>query len=74
MPVLRLSGIVKNFSSLSVVDGISLEIKRHEVVGLVGENGAGKSTVLKILTGVHQPDSGTMEVNGGYRNSARHRK
>jgi ribose transport system ATP-binding protein len=63
-PVLRLSGIIKNFSSLSVVDGISLEIKRHEVVGLVGENGAGKSTVLKILTGVHQPDAGTMEVNG----------
>jgi ribose transport system ATP-binding protein len=41
-----------------------MEVRRNEVVGLIGENGAGKSSLLKILTGIHQPDRGTIEVNG----------
>ena len=61
---LRLTGISKNFSRVTAVKDITLEVLRHEVVGIVGENGAGKSSLLKILTGIYQPDSGTMEVNG----------
>ena len=49
---------------MTAVTNVSLEIRRNEVVGLIGENGAGKSTLLKILTGIHQPDAGTIEVHG----------
>jgi len=63
-PVLRLTGISKAFGKVAAVKDVSLEIRRNEVVGLIGENGAGKSTLLKILTGIYQPDQGTIEANG----------
>jgi len=63
-PALRLTGISKEFGKVTAVDGITLEIRRNEVVGLIGENGAGKSSLLKILTGIYQPDSGTIEAHG----------
>ena len=63
-PSLRLTGIGKEFGRIQAVKDISLTIRRNEVLGLIGENGAGKSSLLKILTGIHQPDRGTIEVNG----------
>ncbi len=63
-PALRLTGVSKRFARVTAVQDINLEIRRNEVVGLIGENGAGKSSLLKILTGIYQPDSGTIEVNG----------
>jgi ribose transport system ATP-binding protein len=63
-PALRLTGISKSFGKVVAVDDVSLEIRRNEVVGLIGENGAGKSSLLKILTGIYQPDSGTIEAHG----------
>ena len=62
--VLKLENISRTYGHISAVKAISLEIKRGEVIGLVGENGAGKSTLLKILSGVVQPDEGKMEING----------
>ena len=47
-----------------VLNGISFEVKRGEAVGLIGHNGCGKSTTLKILTGIMYPDSGTVELKG----------
>ncbi len=64
VPALRLSNIIKTFNRVTAVQDVSLDIHRNEVVGLIGENGAGKSSLLKILTGIYQPDSGTMEVLG----------
>ena len=63
-PALRLTGVSKAFSRVTAVQDITLEVKRNEVVGIIGENGAGKSSLLKILTGIYQPDSGTIEVLG----------
>lgn len=47
-----------------VLDGISFNIKKGEVVGILGRNGAGKSTILKIISGIYFPSSGTVEVDG----------
>lgn len=63
-PVLRLSGISKNFGAVSALTDIDLQVFPGEVVALVGDNGAGKSTLIKTLAGVHQPTSGAIEFNG----------
>lgn len=48
----------------TVLRGISFEVKKGEAVGLIGHNGCGKSTTLKLLTKIMYPDSGTIEING----------
>ena len=63
-PILRLSGISKQFGAVSALTDIALEVRAGEVVALVGDNGAGKSTLVKVLAGVHQPSSGTIEFMG----------
>jgi ABC-type sugar transport system ATPase subunit len=54
--------IEKGFGHLEVLRGTSLRIRRGEVVALVGDNAAGKSTLLKVLAGVHQPDAGEVRI------------
>ncbi|QTV80383.1 sugar ABC transporter ATP-binding protein [Microbacterium sp. NIBRBAC000506063] len=54
----------KKFAETTALDGVSFEVRPHEVVGLIGENGAGKSTLLKMLVGLAQPDSGHIEMRG----------
>jgi ribose transport system ATP-binding protein len=61
---LSLVGVDKRFPGVHALKGVSIEIRRGEVVGLIGENGAGKSTLMKILSGVYQPDSGEILVAG----------
>jgi ABC-type sugar transport system ATPase subunit len=61
---LQLSNISKTFGGSVALKNISLEIERGEVIGLVGENGAGKSTFIKILAGAHRPDSGEVRWEG----------
>jgi simple sugar transport system ATP-binding protein len=62
--LLSLAGIEKYFGRAHVLRGIDLEIGTNEIVGLVGDNGAGKSTIIKIITGVHVPTSGEIYYKG----------
>ncbi len=51
-------------STFRALDNLNLELKKGEVLGILGKNGAGKSTLLKMITGVATPNSGTIEING----------
>lgn len=62
--MIHLENIVKNFGSLQVLRGISLDIKQHEVVSIVGPSGAGKTTLLQIIGTLDAPDSGKVLING----------
>lgn len=63
-PALSLVNVDKRFPGVHALKGVSIEVRRGEVVGLIGENGAGKSTLMKILSGVYQPDSGQIIIAG----------
>jgi len=63
-PVLSLRGISKSFPGVRALADVELDLYPGQVTALVGENGAGKSTIVKILTGIYQPDAGTISVNG----------
>jgi simple sugar transport system ATP-binding protein len=63
-PIIELADISKSYGPTKVLTDISLSIHSGEVLCLLGDNGAGKSTVIKILSGVVQPSKGTIEVNG----------
>ena len=63
-PRLSVRGISKSFSGNTVLAGIDLDIYPGELVALLGENGAGKSTFSSILAGLIQPDAGTMQWEG----------
>ncbi|MEM1611470.1 MAG: ABC transporter ATP-binding protein [Sulfolobales archaeon] len=62
--VLRVEGITKRFGNIIANDGVSLELYRSEVHGLLGENGSGKSTLCKIIYGQLRPDAGRIYVYG----------
>jgi ABC-type sugar transport system ATPase subunit len=64
LPTLKLNGINKSFSGVSVLNNVSLELFPGEVHCLLGENGAGKSTLIKIMSGAYIPDSGSINYQG----------
>lgn len=64
LPALSLRNISKEFPGVKALSEVSLDLYPGQVTALVGENGAGKSTIVKILTGIYQPNSGTIEVDG----------
>src|SRR5436305_693121 len=57
-PALELRGISKSFGSVQALTDVDLEVRRGEVMALVGDNGAGKSTLIKCVAGTHAADSG----------------
>jgi ribose transport system ATP-binding protein len=63
-PAVRMTGVVKSFSGVRVLDDVDFELAPGEVHALVGGNGAGKSTLMKILEGVYSLDEGRIEVGG----------
>ena len=69
--LIRVSGVCKSFGHVEALKNIELDIYESEIVALVGDNGAGKSTFIKILSGMYKKDSGLIyyrnalvEING----------
>lgn len=64
--VLAVRDVVKTFGPVRAVDGVSFTVRRGTITGLLGRNGAGKTTAIRMITGIFLPDSGTIEwVDGG---------
>ena len=61
--MIRISNLTKEFSGQKVLDGLNLDIEKGEVVALVGASGAGKSTFLRSMNYLEQPDSGSIEID-----------
>lgn len=59
-----LNAVDKKFPGVHALKSVDFEVKRGEIVGLVGENGAGKSTLMKVIYGAYQPDGGTITIDG----------
>lgn len=62
--ILEMKGISKSFGAVKAVQDVSLVLHRREILGLVGDNAAGKSTLMKVLSGVHRPDKGRIFIEG----------
>ncbi|MCC8103084.1 MAG: sugar ABC transporter ATP-binding protein [Clostridiales bacterium] len=62
--ILELKGITKIFPGVKALNNVQFQLKRGEVHALMGENGAGKSTFIKVITGVHKAEEGEMYLNG----------
>jgi simple sugar transport system ATP-binding protein len=62
--ILRVEGITKSFGGVQALKGVGLEIGAGEIHCLAGENGSGKSTLIKVISGVHEPDAGSIEIGG----------
>ena len=69
-PVLRAIGLRKAFGGVVAVDGLSLELARGETTALIGPNGSGKTTALRLISGASAPDAGAIEFNGSDVSSA----
>ena len=61
--MISIKNLTKEFSGQKVLDGIDIDIEKGEVVALVGASGAGKSTILRSLNYLEQPDSGTIIID-----------
>ena len=62
--IVRMKGICKRFGGVHALRGVDLEVRRGEILGIVGDNGAGKSTLMKVLSGAHVADEGEIYIDG----------
>lgn len=62
--LLRAEGITKEFSGVRVLHNVQVDIQQGEILGIIGENGAGKSTFVKILSGIYTPSAGQLYLEG----------
>ena len=62
--MIELKNTVKKFDSFTALDGIDLSIKKGTAFGLIGSNGAGKSTILRLISGIYSPESGEVLIDG----------
>lgn len=62
--MITLEGVTKKYMTKTAIRNIDLELSKGKIIGLVGENGSGKSTILKLLAGLIHPTKGTVSING----------
>ena len=62
--VVRLTDVKRRFGATAALDGVSLTVKRGEILGIIGRSGAGKSTLIRCLNGLERPDSGEVFIEG----------
>ncbi len=62
--LLQVEGVEKSFPGVKALEGMRLDLRKGEVLGLVGENGAGKSTLMKLLTGIYTREAGSFWLDG----------
>ncbi|MBR2284067.1 MAG: ABC transporter ATP-binding protein [Ruminococcus sp.] len=62
--MIELKNTIKKFDSYTALDGVSLSIERGTAFGLLGSNGAGKSTILRLLSGIYRPEGGEVMIDG----------
>ena len=62
--MIQVNNVVKTFDGFRALDGLTMKVERGSIYGLVGPNGSGKSTILRHITGVYRPDSGSVLVEG----------
>jgi simple sugar transport system ATP-binding protein len=65
VPLVRLAGIRKRYGAVEALQGVDLDVGAGEVVAICGDNGAGKSSLIRVVSGAHEPDGGTIEIEGG---------
>jgi len=63
-PLVEARGVTKNFGNITALDGVDLTLREGEILGLLGDNGSGKSTMVKILVGIHEPNAGEVRIRG----------
>ena len=62
--ILEMKNIVKTYGNVVANNKVNINLNKGEILAVVGENGAGKSTIMKILYGLEKPDSGEIFING----------
>ena len=62
--LLEIINLTKSFGGLVAVDGLNFSVKEQEVVGIIGPNGSGKTTVLNLISGVFRPTAGNIYLSG----------
>ena len=62
--ILKISKLSKSFGAVKALREVDFELCRGEIHGIAGENGAGKSTLMNVIDGIHQPDEGTIRLDG----------
>ena len=61
---IELRGITKIFGNVRANDGVDLDVRKGEILALLGENGSGKTTLMNMLSGIYRPDAGTIKLDG----------
>jgi ABC-type branched-subunit amino acid transport system ATPase component len=64
MGFLKVQGLCKSFGGLLAINNVDFAIEEGEIIGLIGPNGSGKTTILNLLTGFLKPDAGTVTFKG----------